>query len=163
MCSLCSRTRPHILTSSTVDLIFCCCCLEIIHNFNNFHFSLGPSRLCSWSCLPQLLSLSALYYVCTLPMLYLFPEEHLQFHTHLCLQGPVQRQVPKRASVTILANAVRPHWNTAVSSNPRYHPMWFSLHMLQEFRERRDGCGWRCPRGPLEDPPLLCCQMSLLG
>lgn len=44
-------------------LNFCWCCLEITHKFNNFHFSLAPSKLCSCSLPSQFLSLSTLCYV----------------------------------------------------------------------------------------------------
>lgn len=78
-----------------------------------------------------------------------FPGGHLRFwglgaggSDSFLSSGSSPEEDPQEASVTILVNAMKPCWDTALPSKPGYHPMgrvWSSLHILQEFRERRDG------------------------
>lgn len=121
-------------------------------------FSLGPSKLHSWSCLPQLSSLWTWYYV-------LFPEAYLRSSgsdsflssgskTEVGIKEPLQRFWPKQ----------RNPLNIALPSEPAQHL-------------EGGGCGPACTRSRnsetglwLEaagsnpkDPPLLSCQMSLLS
>lgn len=96
VCYLGSHTGSHTLKSLTDGLIFCYYCLEIINNFNNFHFLLGPSDLCAWSCF-----LSSCPFQ---PCVMFFSLEGTCNSggwgwvdlTHFCLQDPAQRKVPQR-------------------------------------------------------------------
>lgn len=101
-------------------------------------FSLGPSKLHSWSCLPQLSSLWTWYYV-------LFPEAYLRSSgsdsflssgskTEVGIKEPLQRFWPKQ----------RNPLNIALPSEPAQHLEGGGV--VQPALApgiQRQGCGWR--------------------
>lgn len=94
-CHLGSHTGSHPWKSPTAGLIFCNYGLEVISNFNHFHFSLGPSDLCAWCCLLSSCPFQpcVMFFPCRAPaVLGAGGQEDL---THFCLQGPAQTRSPR--------------------------------------------------------------------